>query len=606
MLKEDLVSAKTLLKEIQEKGYSGYPSIDQPWIKFFVQEELAKTREKRTVYQEVLNNNQQYPKDLALEFFGAKINFAEFFKNVNATAKSFEEYGIKKGDFVTICAAGTPETAYAFYALSKIGAIANMMAPYFDKEQMVNRIADCESDFLIVMDKFYPIIKDSIKKSRIKNIVVLPTMNSSLLRYVTKGLELEKHSNEIFWNQFIRDGKKRAETNIVDYEKDLPLAVVYSSGSTGASKGILLSNDSFQNSIQAYPASGMDVARGQKFYQIIPPWYSTGLSTSIHLPLSYGASVFMDPRFERKIFINNIIKAKPNYTVAPTSMYEGFITEKLKKNQDLSFFNYPFEGGEALRQEVATQIEQVFKEHGSDAKLRVAYGQCECGAAITTQTQKTEKYDGSVGIPLPGVTVSIFDEDFNELPYYERGQILVCTPCSMLEYYKNPEATAKYFYTDEQGRKWNCTGDIGYIDENGDLFVQGRASDFTMVNDKKIYNFDLENIIFNHPKVKMCDVLNKTCDDAQQLVAHIILEDNFAEQTKSQPELIENVLKEIQKMIYEQFGDLDFVPTIFKIRDSFPHHPSGKRDIAAIKNETEGFITIPKNHLKIKKLELKN
>ena len=173
-------------------------------------------------------------------------------------------------------------------------------------------------------------------------------------------------------------------------------------------------------------------------------------------------------------------------------MYEGFLDEKLVKNKDLSFFNYPFEGGEPLSDEVATKIETVFKQHGSTAPLRVAYGQCECGAAITTQTQMSESTRCSVGIPLPGVTIGIFDDDFNELPYYERGQILANTPCSMLGYYKNEKATEEYFHIDKNGTKWNCTGDIGYIDEKGNLFVQGRASDYSMINEEKIYNFDIE------------------------------------------------------------------------------------------------------------------
>ena len=436
---------------------SGYPTIDKPWYVNYNRNELEKEIQKKTVFQEVYDNNIRFQKDLALEFFGSKINYSTFFKNIEMTAKAFKEYGIKKGDFVTICAAGIPETVYSFYALSKIGAVANMIAPHFEKKDLIARISDCESDTLIIMDEFYPELKEAIKGSRIKNIIILPTLNSSMLRFITKTYKIDSFSNELYWNQFIKDGRKQKETETISYKKDLPLTMVYSSGTTGASKGILLSNDSFQNSIQSYPASGVDISRGQKFYQIIPPWYSTGLSTSIHLPLSYGTSVFMDPRFERDIFVKNIIKAKPNYCVAPTSMYEGFLDEKLVGNKNLSFFNYPFEGGEPLSNEVASKIEKVFKEHGSNAQLRVAYGQCECGAAITTQTQKAENTRGSVGIPLPGVTIGIFDEQFNELKYYERGQILANTPCSMIGYYKNEEATKEYFHIDKNGIKWNCT-----------------------------------------------------------------------------------------------------------------------------------------------------
>ncbi len=583
---------------------SGYPTIDKPWYVNYNKNELEKEIQKKTVFQEVYDNNIKFQNDLALEFFGSKINYSTFFKNIEMTAKAFKEYGIKKGDFVTICAAGIPETVYSFYALSKIGAVANMIAPHFEKKDLIARISDCESDTLIIMDEFYPELKEAIKGSRIKNIIILPTLNSSMLRFITKTYKIDSFSNELYWNQFIKDGRKQKETETISYEKDLPLTMVYSSGTTGASKGILLSNDSFQNSIQSYPASGVDISRGQKFYQIIPPWYSTGLSTSIHLPLSYGTSVFMDPRFERDIFVKNIIKAKPNYCVAPTSMYEGFLDEKLVGNKNLSFFNYPFEGGEPLSNEVASKIEKVFKEHGSNAQLRVAYGQCECGAAITTQTQKAENTRGSVGIPLPGVTIGIFDEQFNELKYYERGQILANTPCSMLGYYKNEEATKEYFHIDKNGIKWNCTGDIGYIDEKGNLFVQGRATDYSIIDNEKIYNFDIENILMELDEIKMCDVLEFDNNGTKELAAHIIFTDKVQKEIEENPEYLEEKLFEIKQYIYERTNNEKMVPHRFKIRKSFPYAKSGKRDVSKIKEEKDGFILIEKGIDKNMQLKL--
>lgn len=583
---------------------SGYPTIDKPWYVNYNKNELEKEIQKKTVFQEVYDNNIKFQNDLALEFFGSKINYSTFFKNIEMTAKAFKEYGIKKGDFVTICAAGIPETVYSFYALSKIGAVANMIAPHFEKKDLIARISDCESDTLIIMDEFYPELKEAIKGSRIKNIIILPTLNSSMLRFITKTYKIDSFSNELYWNQFIKDGRKQKETETISYEKDLPLTMVYSSGTTGASKGILLSNDSFQNSIQSYPASGVDISRGQKFYQIIPPWYSTGLSTSIHLPLSYGTSVFMDPRFERDIFVKNIIKAKPNYCVAPTSMYEGFLDEKLVGNKNLSFFNYPFEGGEPLSNEVASKIEKVFKEHGSNAQLRVAYGQCECGAAITTQTQKAENTRGSVGIPLPGVTIGIFDEQFNELKYYERGQILANTPCSMLGYYKNEEATKEYFHIDKNGIKWNCTGDIGYIDEKGNLFVQGRASDYSIIDNEKIYNFDIENILMELDEIKMCDVLEFDNNGTKELAAHIIFTDKVQKEIEENPEYLEEKLFEIKQYIYERTNNEKMVPHRFKIRKSFPYAKSGKRDVSKIKEEKDGFILVEKGIDKNMQLKL--
>ena len=118
MTKEELLKAKQDLLNLEELKLSGYPTVDKPWTAIYNQDELGKEIPKRTAYQEVYNNNSAFPKDLALEFFGSKINYSTFFRNIEATAKALQEYGVKKGGFVTICAAGVPETVYSFYALS--------------------------------------------------------------------------------------------------------------------------------------------------------------------------------------------------------------------------------------------------------------------------------------------------------------------------------------------------------------------------------------------------------------------------------------------------------------------------------------------------------
>lgn len=588
----DIYLRKLALGEIQGP-LTGKASIDRPWLKHYAELPDYKQNE-RTVYQELIEKNRSRKDQLALEYFGTKTSFGELFKKIDATAKAYYANGVREGDFVTICTAGIPETVYSFYALSKIGAVSNMIAPHFDHEQLVKRIEDCDSDVLVVMDTFYDDIKEAISKSRIKKTIVIPSLNASLLGLISKKHKIDRNANEVYWNEFIKEGKYIDNVPTCEHKEEQPVAMVYSSGTTGASKGILLTNDSFQNSVSAYDKMGFDLRAGQKLYQIVPPWFSTGLSTSIHLPLSKGISVYMDPRFDRKNFVKNIVKAKTNYTVAPTSMYEGFLDKKLVKNRDLSHLTYPFEGGETLSTEVRTAVEEVFHNHGSSAELKVGYGQCEGGAGITTEIHNYEHPEGTVGIPLAGVVIGIFDEDRNELTYGNRGEVLASTPCRMKEYYKNEEATNEYFYIDENGRKWNCTGDIGYIDEDGYLYIEGRASDYSMVGDKKVYNFDIENTIKNVEGIINVDVLEKRDEQSENKIAiHIIPTHEFMMAINDNPELLDDKLSELQTLIFEKFQDQSLVPTIFKLRESFPHAKSGKRDTVSMMNETEGFINYP-------------
>ena len=191
MNKEDLLKLKKKILELSEEDKKerdkylrdiamdkilgpqiGYPEIDKPWLQYYDLDNY-KDSIKMTVYESLVYYNHNYLNDIAIEYFGAKISYRKLFNTINSLAKSFKYNGVKKGDFVTICCPGIPETVYSFYALSKLGAVANMIAPYFDKKEFVDRIYDCKSNLLIVMDSFYDDIKDAVNKSNIEKVVIV-------------------------------------------------------------------------------------------------------------------------------------------------------------------------------------------------------------------------------------------------------------------------------------------------------------------------------------------------------------------------------------------------------------------------------------------------
>ena len=364
------------------------------------------------------------------------------------------------------------------------------------------------SKIIIMVDKFMSKFKDVLNKEKSKNVIILPMMNSSLLRFFTKKYKIDRKTNEISWGTFIKDGSQRDDTIIDLYEYKKPLAMVYSSGTTGASKGILLSVDSFQKLINAYGNSGFDTSRGQKVFQNIPPWHSTGLSLGINFPLSYGVKMCTDPRFDYDAFLRIVLKELPDYVLTNTTMYQAFTFEKslkMLKHKSLAFLKYPFEGGEPLTARDINNIESVFRNHESSARLLNGYGQCECGATVTTDITSHKFSNNASGIPLPDITtIGIFDDNYKEQKYGIRGNIMVKTEIGMIEYFKNPEATAEFFYTDINGDVWSKTGDIGYINEDGSLVVLGRKSDYSIINGDKFYNFDIENAVLSLQTVKLC------------------------------------------------------------------------------------------------------
>lgn len=579
---------------MQNKELTGYPSIDKPWERFYEGIEQKKLFLDTTPYIGLVQNNKDFPDEIAIEYFGAKISFGELIKNIDSVAMALEEYEIKKGDFVTICSTTTPEVIYLFYAISKIGAVANVMSPFYTSEELLSRINECDSKLVIIVDKFIPKFRQTFSKANDKKVVVLPLMNSSMLRFLSKGSKVDK-ANEISWNDFVKSGKNRKDAAVQPYEYHSPMAMVYSSGTTGAAKGILLSVDSFQRLINAYGNSGFDTSRRQAVFQNIPPWHSTGLSLGINFPLSFGVKVCTDPRFDHDVFIKSVLKYKPEYILTNTSMYQGFTFDKsLKrlKGKSLSFLKYPVEGGEPLTEKDIENIETVFKTHGSNARLLNGYGECECGATVTTDITSKKFSNDASGIPLPQITtVCIFNDDYTELKYGKRGNILVKTEIGMLEYYKNPKATKEFFYDAPNGDRWSKTGDIGFINEDGSLVVLGRKSDVSRINGVEMYNFDIERAILKSDKVKLCEIQTHP-DDDNRLVAHIVWENEVKGLLMAQPDKTEEYLNELQTIARKELNKEVAIPECFCIWESFPSAPSGKRDISLIKNSVDNLIEI--------------
>ena len=594
--------AKKVLNLYNEGKKTGYATVDRPWDLFYKNIDKRDLFLNTTPYQGLVNNNINHQNESAIEYFGSNISFGELIKYTDVVAKSLVEYGVKKGDFVTICSTTTPEVVYLFYAISKIGAIANVISPFYTPEELIGRINECDSKLVIMVDKFLPKFKNELNNQKDKEIVVLPMMNSSILKYISKKYKVDGKTNETDWKTFIKDGVNHENPSMDPYEKSKPQAMVYSSGTTGASKGILLSVDSFQKLVNAYGNSGFDTSRNQKVYQNIPPWHSTGLSLGINFPLSYGVKVCTDPRFDHDVFIKNVLKFKPEYILTNTSMYQGFTFDKsLKrlKGKSLEFLKYPVEGGEPLTEKDIANIEKVFHEHGSNARLLNGYGECECGATVTTDITSHKFSNSASGIPLPDITtVGIFDDNFNELKYGERGNVTVKTEIGMLEYFKNEKATKEFFYTDINGDSWSQTGDIGYINDDGSLVVLGRKNDYSIINGEKIYNFDVERAILNNNKVKLCEIQTHPEDD-NKLVAHIVWENDINAILKQNPQLEKQYLVELQENVQEIMNDSNCIPYSFCVRSSFPSAPSGKRDIKFIKNDVDNIINI--NEPKIKK-----
>ena len=580
----------------QEKTLTGYPSIDKPWLKYYSEEAINAPLPECTVYENIFRNNKDFLDNNALCYFGNKVTYRTLFENVQSAKNAFLVQGVKKGDRVIMFTSSTPETVYSILALSTIGAVANMISPLFSEEQIIERINETEASLLVVLDQLYGIVKNAIKKTCIKKTIIVPVYNamSGLTKVVAtwkKKKKITYSESVITWNEFVAQGMSAEVLSEYSYKKDMPVVTVYSSGTTGASKGIVLTNDGINATISHYLSPDFPYNRTDTYLQMIPIWFSTGLVLSLLMPLCLGVTVILEPMFSNENFAKDIYKYKPNMTVGSTSMWLYAIHDEKIRKMDLSFMTYPITGGEQVLPRVEIAFNQFLKERNCNAVMLKGYGMCELGSTVTADSA-TQQRLGASGFPILPVTVAVFDrETGSEKKYYERGEIRVMSACRMKEYYKNPQATKDYFYTDTDGNVWGCTGDIGYVDEDGFVFVLGRANDtFISKNHREVYCFDIENAVLKNENVAQCEVVGLTREGYSVPVAHMILEENC---TVPENEIIEAVHRKCLEELEE-----DEIPCGYKICKSFPVKRSGKRDMELIKQDREGFLIPTENGVK--------
>ena len=580
---------------MENRTLTGYPSIDKPWLKYYTEEDLSIQVPKCTVYQNIYSRNKDYSEDVAVQYYGNKIRYKTLFACVEVCAKALRQIGIQPGQCVTLCTAGVPEAIYLVLACSRIGAIANFINPLFTKEQMVDRINETEAKWMFVLDAMYPYIEAALPETCVENVVIVPATNSippvlSKLMYIkgeAKKIVRQGNGTQYFlrWKDFCAFSHDFAGSPDVSYQPDTPTVMVYSSGSTGASKGILLTNDGINATIANYDMSYMPQQRERAFLQMIPVWFSTGIVYSILMPLAKGFTVIPEPKFSKETFLHDLKKYKPAKTITATSLWLYVAASGAKI--DLSGMEFPITGGEKIRPKDEESIAEYLQRNGCRKKFYKGYGMCELGSVISGTTDMAAYQDkrGGCGYPMWGITVSAFDiVTGKELPYGQHGEIRVLSPARMKGYYKNPEATAAFFTEDEQGNVWGCTGDIGYVDEDGEVFVLGRAADSCLLeNGELVYLFDIEAEILKNEAINQCKVVDVEENGMKKLVAHLVLQENV----ENRENVISSIWNDLRKTLPPYM-----VPDYYKIRSFMPVHANGKRDVGILRQDKLDLVKL--------------
>lgn len=588
----------------EEKQLTGYPSVDKPWLDFYSEEARNCTVPEMTAYQYIYESNKDNLKADALDYFGAKITFKEFFKKIDECAKAFVTGGVEKGDIVTICMPSTVETIVAIYALNKIGAVPDMLDPRSNKHQLKFYLTENESKLLLLYDACYPKVKDFITETKVEKVVLLSVTES--LPYLSKVIysaanrkskkEMPEGEVYITWKEFLNlslkqeqaetlqevenpDGETVSAENTATYEKNKAAIMVHSSGTSGTPKGIILSNENLNAVAVQMKVAPLDRKPGDKFLDAIPAFAAFGIAGSIHMPLALGLCVIVQPMVTADNIVKLVIKYKPNHCLTVPRNYDVLTNDKRVK--DLSFFRSLGCGGDAVNGNVEDRIAEDLKNKKSKGHLLKGWGMSELASAACMEMPGC-KEKGTVGLPLVLTTISIFEPGTDkELPYNTQGEICVTGPNVMLGYFKNEALNEKVLKTHSDGKVWLHSGDIAHMSEEGKITIDGRVERMIIRFDGfKIYPPAIEDVIVSHADIDNCAVIGVK-DDINGKVPKAFMV--VAPQCEKEKEALKQEVLELCKSKLAERA----VPYYFEFVDELPMTLMGKVDYRTLEKQEE-------------------
>ena len=490
--------------------YSKKDLKERPWLKYYEEENIPANLEYPdcSMVDMILQSAEKWPDNVAYVYYGHKVTYKNFVKKIEKTARALKNYGVKEGDRVTICMPNTPEGITMVYAVNMVGAICNMVHPLSSEKELEYYIKVADSKYVLVIDAVFDKIyrlRDTASLERI--IVVRPSDGLGFLKkklyntlHVKKVRLPASDSRVVLWEDFIANSYFYQGNYHEERGGNDPAVIMYSGGTTGAPKGVMLSNLNINAEAICDASMIRQVVPGATVLSILPLFHCFGLGVCIHTPLCRGMGCVLIPAFSHKQFANIITQNKPNFIVGVPTLYEALINTRLKSS-DLECVKAAICGGDALNQTLRDKVNKFLKEHGSDAKIRVGYGLTEGSGAVCLSPENAFA-DGIIGAPLPDTCIKIVKNNtFTELPAGKEGEICVSGPLIMMGYLDNDAETAQTIRIHDDGKVWLHTGDIGYFGEDGFVYFAQRLKRMIISSGYNIYPTHLESIINSHEGV---------------------------------------------------------------------------------------------------------
>ncbi len=553
-----------------------YSNISMPWRDSYGDVPPSLEYSEKTMSEAVLamaEAEKDYP---ALTFMGRKISYSDMASAIDLTARSFYALGVRPGQRVLVCLPNVPQAIYCLYGLNRIGAIATMVHPLSAVGELVFYLNEAQCDVAVTLDQFYAKFLEVRAQRPIGRLIIarvseelpFPLNIGQKLLTERKFPKLVEDGSTISWKRFLGLGRQLQGEYVFrkDFRKEA--VVLFSGGTTGVTKGIMLSDLNF-NALAAQTAamSNKDVHHS-RMLAAMPVFHGFGLGVCIHTMLFCGGTSILVPRFNVKSYAELIKKTRPNFIAGVPTLFEAITRNEYLDGADLSCLMGVFSGGDSLTIELKKKFDRFLAEHNASVRVREGYGTTECVTACCLTPYNKEK-EGSIGIPFPDTFFKICKPGTcDEVPYGEEGEICLTGPSMMLGYINHEEENRNTLRGHADGHVWLHTGDLGMMDEEGFVYFRQRIKRMIVTSGYNVYPSQIENILEGHPAVQRSCVIGVPDPYKMQKVKAFVVLKKDVENT---PELIEDIMEHCRRHVAKYA-----LPYVIEVRDSLPTTLVGK------------------------------
>lgn len=543
---------------------------EKPWIKYYTRTPESLNYYQGSMYDYVKESAIKNEKRTAYTYYGLGVSYRGFLRRVDRIAAALTQFNIVENECVTICMPNTPESIALIYAINKIGAIANIIHPLSSTKDIKRALDETNSGVLFCSDSSMQNARDI----KVKHFILVPN-STSLIKFkkmiynIKESGNLKLGKNMISWSDFI--SYKTLDDPYKKRKANDPAAIIYSGGTTGKPKGIILSNLNF-NAMALQTMNVCDgLNPGSSVLAALPIFHVFGLALCIHTTLVCGMTAILVPKINTKKINSELKKYKPNIFPAVPSLLTMSLKGADPGSSGLKDIKTVVVGGDYLSPQTKAEFEKFLKDHGSNGVVKVGYGLSEASGFCCSTAPIEEKYvqNGTLGVPNPDILVKAFEPNSDiEKSNNDVGEICVTGPTIFMGYINEDKETKNTLVKHTDGKIWLHTGDLGYIDKNGFVYYTSRLKRMIISNGYNIYPIELEEIIKKCKYVEDCTVVAVPHKIKSQTPKAVIVLKKDVEDTLA-------IRSEIRKYCMDNIARYA-VPTEFEYRKDIPKTAIGK------------------------------